>query len=59
MITDIDECSDGQNICGDLGSCMNNIGGFYECNCQLGAVAMGDNSQGTLTCVGQFQSNLV
>ena len=51
-IIDIDECSETPGICG-LGTCANNDDGtFYECNCQNGAMTTGQNSLGTLTCVG-------
>ena len=50
--SDIDECSETPGICG-LGTCANNDDGtFYECNCQNGAMTTGQNSLGTLTCVG-------
>ena len=49
---DIDECSETPGICG-LGTCTNNDEGtFYECNCQNGAMTTGQNSLGSLTCVG-------
>ena len=50
---DINECSETPGICGQLGTCANNDDGtFYECNCQNGAITTGQNSLGTLTCVG-------
>ena len=53
---DINECLRNSTICG-LGTCTNNDGGlFYECDCQDGAVTTGSNSDGSLTCVGEFHN---
>ena len=54
-LSDIDECSENEDICG-LGTCSNNDDGtFYECTCQDGAKLNGSNSDNSLTCVGMSQ----
>ena len=54
---DFDECSVEPDVCGSLGTCTNNDGGlFYECDCRDGAVTTGSNSDGSLTCVGEFHN---
>ena len=51
-LSDIDECSENEDICG-VGMC-NNIENamFYECVCPDGARLVGDNTDNTLTCNG-------
>ena len=49
---DIDECTQNPGICG-LGTCNNNNGGFYDCDCPGGTMTTGSNSDNSLTCVGK------
>ena len=55
-LTDVDECADEPNLCGDFGgSCVNIAdGGFYSCDCDPGYAGEGDASTLGLRCIGML-----
>ena len=47
---DIDECNVGNNTCGNLASCTNELG-TYSCHCYEGYYRVNDICKGRLSCL--------